>query len=126
MSSSDESSPPPPPLTHSAKWRCDYCTYDNWVKTARCTMCKAARALRVIADAAAAAEATTEGSVVATKEDSGGCGGAVVAEKSNNSRNASSTDIYSLSGAASSPAAWNYDQVRDCVLTRHSLRLAEP
>ena len=74
-------------------------------------MCKAARAIRVIADAA---EATTEGSV-ATKDDGSGCGGAVVAEKSNNSRNASSTDIYSLSGAASSPAAWNYDQVCDCV-----------
>ena len=109
MSSSEETSPLPPPLPPQggARWRCDYCTYDNWAKTSRCTMCKAARAIRVIADAAEA-DTATEGTV-ATEDV--GCGD-TTAEKNNNSRNASSTDIYSLSGAASSTSAWNYDQVR--------------
>ena len=67
-------------------------------------MCKAARAIRVIAQAAPDAIPASE----AAEEIS--CDAA--AEKNNNSRNASSTDIYSLSGAASSTtSAWNYDQV---------------
>lgn len=112
MSSSDEASSPPPPLplpAHGARWRCEYCTYDNWSKASRCGMCKAARAIRVIkAEAADKAAAAAEGTVVAAEDDGGGD----AAEKNNNSRNASSTDIYSLSGAASSTSAWNYDQVR--------------
>ena len=93
------------PWPQGARWRCEYCTYDNWSKTSRCAMCKAARAIRVIADAAAD-DAAEDGSVAAEID----CDAA--AEKNNNSRNASSTDIYSLSGAASSTSAWNYDQVR--------------
>ena len=110
MSSSDEASSPPPPLPlppHGARWRCEYCTYDNWAKASRCGMCKAARAIRVI-KAEAADKAAAEGTVVAAEDDGGGD----AAEKNNNSRNSSSTDIYSLSGAASSTSAWNYDQVR--------------
>ena len=112
MSSSDEASSPPPPPSLGARWRCGYCTYDNWARASRCTMCKAARVIRVIAEAAPEEDIGC-GSV----EDGGGCGpvtAAAAAEKNNNSRNASSTDIYSLSssGAASSTtSAWNYDQV---------------
>ena len=74
-------------------------------------MCKAARAIRVIAEAA------PDQSIGCGSAEDGGCGpvaAAAAAEKNNNSRNASSTDIYSLSssGAASSTtSAWNYDQV---------------
>jgi hypothetical protein len=63
------------------KWRCDYCTFDNWSSAVRCTMCRAATTPKVIEAAA------TEGSM-------GGGGGGGSMEKNNNPRNSSSTDIY--------------------------------
>ena len=31
------------------KWECEYCTYQNWPSAGKCTMCRAARPVRLIA-----------------------------------------------------------------------------
>ena len=74
----------------SSKWRCDHCTYDNWTSAVRCTMCRTARAPKVIEEKAALS----------------GFGMGIGHVQP---RNSSSTDIYSLTSDPGG-ASWQQQQ----------------